>query len=175
MQPLTGIIRSSSLAIFLWAQRPLPNAFVFKADLLSPVAHEWRLSFEHRISQKAPPEKAHVFRPKTENLTLFLQTSYWRRSRESIGILRVGARYYFFRRITPEGPWIGLGWGNAMAPYQTGASLQAGYQFFLGQSYAITLEPYLLVELWSGREPPPLFALGLHVGFASRKKRNMSK
>lgn len=159
--------------VLLWAQRPLPNAFVFKADLLSPLAREWRLSFEHRISQKAPPPKAHVFRPKVENLTLYLQTSYWRQAPKSIGVLRVGARYYFFRRITPEGPWIGLLWGHALVPYSVGASLQAGYQFFLGQSYAITLEPYLLLEMW--RQSTPLFFGGIHIGFAARKKRNMNK
>lgn len=166
----------------LWAQ--LPARYGLKADILSFLSREHRLTGEYRLFRWAPPFIASVERARAEGLTAVLSLSYYRYLPQRGLIVRPGVRYYFWKPpYAPEGLWVGVhgaiaGWGarREKTTWSAGAGLSIGYQHLFRQAYGASIEPYLLAEGLL-RRPPKVWALqiGVNVGFAARKweRRNL--
>lgn len=172
---------SSSLG-GIWAQ--LPARYVLKADGLSFLVREHRITGEYRLFRWAPPFIASVERVRWEGLTAVLSLSYYRYLPQRGVIGRPGMRYYFWKRpYAPEGLWAGLhgtvaSWAarREKTTWGAGAGLSVGYQHLFHQAYGAAIEPYLSMEILS-RRPPRSWVLqvGVNVGFAARKweRRNL--
>ncbi|MCS7188996.1 MAG: hypothetical protein NZ933_04280 [Bacteroidia bacterium] len=171
----------SSISILL-AQ--LPVRYALKADVLSFLWREYRVSGEYRLFQWAPPFIASVERAKWEGLTIICQGSYYRRLPYWGAIIRLGLRYYFLRRnYAPEGLWGGmhLGGSSIVVPDEkmkggAGGGIGIGYQHVFHQGYGGIIEPYLLIEgIFSRYKGFCPIQMGINVGLASRKwnRRNL--
>ncbi|MEN3040186.1 MAG: hypothetical protein ABDH66_01425 [Bacteroidia bacterium] len=166
----------------LWGQ--LPARYVLKADALSFIWREYRLSVEYRLFRWAPPFIASVERHKWDGLTLVVGGGYYRRFPVRGGVWKIGLRYYIWRSAySPQGFWVGIhgagqAWGmrGESPSFSWVPGLTLGYQHIFRQAYGGAVEPYILVEpRLFGSTPFAPFQLGLHAGFAARRweRRNL--
>ncbi|MCS6895167.1 MAG: hypothetical protein NZZ60_03330 [Bacteroidia bacterium] len=162
----------------------MPARYVLKADALSFLWREYRLTAEYRLFRWAPPFIASVERHRWDGLTFILSGSYYRRLPTRGGIGRIGVRYYVWRpAYSPQGFWVGLhgagqAWGlrGEKPSFAFAPGLTLGYQHIFRQAYGGIVEPHLLLEPRIFRLAPfAIFQFGLNVGFAARhwERRNL--